>query len=82
MLITVVIELYLLAFGPLRSVFTSRELNDWAETMAERGIRMRTGLDEELEGWKEADSDSGSEDGEMADEIEYNASELRRLQPY
>ncbi|KAK7694899.1 hypothetical protein QCA50_002087 [Cerrena zonata] len=50
--------------------------------MAERGIRMRTGLDEELEGWKDAEEDSGSEDGGMADEMEYNASELRRLRPY
>lgn len=76
------IELYVLAFGPLRSVFSARELNDWAETMAERGMRMRTGLDEELEGWKETEEESGSEDGGMADEMEYNASELRRLRPY
>ena len=64
-------------------MFGARELNDWAETMVERGIRMRTGLDEERDGWKEAESEHGSdEDGAMADEIEYNASELRRLRPY
>ncbi|CAL1695334.1 unnamed protein product [Somion occarium] len=77
-------ELYLLAFGPLRSVFSSRELNDWAETMAERGIRMRTGLDEALEGWREGGSGSDGENAEgmPEDEIEYNAAELRRLRPY
>ncbi|TFK56970.1 DUF1740-domain-containing protein [Heliocybe sulcata] len=76
-------ELYLLAFGPLRSVFTSRELDGFAETMAERGIRMRQGLDEVLEGWtdpsraaREVEDDCGDE------EIEHRAQELRRLMPY
>ncbi|KAI0080269.1 DUF1740-domain-containing protein [Panus rudis PR-1116 ss-1] len=75
-------ELYLLAFGPLRSVFSARELNDWGETMAERGLRMRRGLDEALEGWSEpgARGERVSEDEE--DEIEYDARELRRLRPY
>ena len=75
-------ELYLLAFGPLRSVFSARELNEWADTMAERGIRMRKGLDEMLEGWME-DGAGKAQDDEMAeDEIEHNARELRRLMPY
>lgn len=74
-------ELYLLAFGPLRSVFQVHELNGLADTMAERGIRLRQNLDEILgqmdvtEGVRE-----GSEDSE--DEIEHNARELRRLMPY
>ncbi|KAJ3803379.1 NRDE-2, necessary for RNA interference-domain-containing protein [Lentinula aff. detonsa] len=44
-------DLYLLAFGPLRSVFENWELDALAETMAERGIRMRKGLEEVLEEW-------------------------------
>lgn len=54
--------------------------------MIEKGIRMRRGLDEALEGWvvphgggreDQEEDDDGSED-----EIEYNARELRRLRPY
>lgn len=76
--------MYLVAFGPLRSVFQKHELNALADTMAERGIRLRQGLDEvvgntgdEIE--EKEDNERGS-DGE--DEIEYNAKELRRLMPY
>ena len=55
----------------------------WGGGGGEGGVGKRTGLDEELDGWKEAESEHGSdEDGAMADEIEYNASELRRLRPY
>ncbi|KAI0756690.1 NRDE-2, necessary for RNA interference-domain-containing protein [Daedaleopsis nitida] len=75
-------ELYLIAFGPLRTVFDERELHQLADTMAERGIRMRVGLDEvagEVDDNKEEDGDveSGEED-----EIEYKAREQRRLMPY
>ena len=73
------IELYLLAFGPLRSVFQVHELNALAETMAERGIRLRRGLEDVIESVAEAD---GEEDDESEDEIEHNARELRRLLPY
>ncbi|TBU34597.1 NRDE-2, necessary for RNA interference-domain-containing protein [Dichomitus squalens] len=76
-------ELYLLAFGPLRAVFSTRELNQWADTMAERGIRMRAGLDEvvgDLMDNKAEDAMSDVGDGE--DEIEQRAKELRRLMPY
>ncbi|KAH9837066.1 NRDE-2, necessary for RNA interference-domain-containing protein [Rhodofomes roseus] len=75
-------ELYLLAFGPLRKAFSGRELNGWAETMAERGIRMRRGLDEALEGWTEEGGDNRAEETDTEDEIEHNARELRRLRPY
>ncbi|KAJ2971881.1 hypothetical protein NUW54_g12394 [Trametes sanguinea] len=87
-------ELYLLAFGPLRGAFSARELNQWADTMAERGVRMRVGLDEVVGEWTEGDGAQGSrrvaqsgngEEGgeeESADEIEHNARELRRLMPY
>ncbi|KAG5718792.1 UPF0614 protein [Termitomyces sp. T112] len=74
-------DLYLLAFGPLRSVFSGKELSGIADTMAERGLRLRAGLDEGLAGWKGGleegtDSESGS------DEIVDDARELRRLMPY
>jgi hypothetical protein len=76
-------ELYLLAFGPLRSVFGTQELNAFADTMAERELRLRKGLDEFLEGWEEAEAEKNREDSdESGDELEYNASELRRLMPY
>ncbi|KAL4266607.1 NRDE2 family protein [Pleurotus pulmonarius] len=74
-------ELYLLAFGPLRKVYTPSELNAFADTMAERGLRLRSGLDEALSGWKGGDSDEESHGSEM-DEIEQNAEEYRRLRPY
>lgn len=73
-------ELYLLAFGPLRSVFSALELNQIADTMAERGLRLRKGLDEMLEGYTVAEKVEDEEVDE--DEIEYDASELRRLRPY
>lgn len=79
------IELYLLAFGPLRSVFKKEELAHFADTMAERGIRMRQGLEEVLEGWtmgKRVEEREGEENNEQLDEIEENARELRRLMPY
>lgn len=79
-------ELYLLAFGPLRAVFNPRELDGWAETMAERGIRMRKGLDEVLETepvveMKAVAYDDGRMDyGEL--DVEERADVLRRLRPY
>ncbi|KAI0094968.1 NRDE-2, necessary for RNA interference-domain-containing protein [Irpex rosettiformis] len=80
-------ELYLIAFVQLRSVFNSKELNELGDTMAERGIRLREGLDEALEVWSEShgrvkgmDDDESEDYGE--EEIERNADELRRLKPY
>jgi len=75
-------ELYLLAFGPLRPVFTPRELTMWAETMAERGLRFRRGLDEILRGLQEQEADYGRKEDVGEADIEYNAEELRRLRPY
>ena len=79
-----IVELYLLAFGPLRSVFSPQELNELGITMAERGLRLRQGLDEALDGWAEpvAKRHLPADDEEAEDEIEYNARELRRLMPY
>ena len=53
--------------------------------MAERGVRMRKGLDDAVEGWVDTPEDKrGTEGGDSGeeDEIEYNARELRRLKPY
>lgn len=77
-------ELYLIAFGPLRSVFTGRELQDWAEAMVERGLRLRRGLDDAMEGFVDDETVVVTKNGgeEDEDEIEYNARELRRLRPY
>jgi len=57
-------DLYMVAFGPLRSEFTASELNGLAETMAERGLRMRRGLDEMLEGWELEDGEDTSSEHE------------------
>ena len=78
------VELYILAFGALRSTFTTHELNELGDTMMERGIRMRRSLDEAVEGFVDGTEplrrkevvDWGEED------IEHNAEELRRLRPY
>lgn len=71
-------ELYLLAFGPLRSVFQVHELNALAETMAERGIRFRQGLEDVMT----VEASQRPEDDESDDEMEHNARELKRLMPY
>ncbi|KAG6381068.1 NRDE-2, necessary for RNA interference-domain-containing protein [Boletus reticuloceps] len=73
--------LYLLAFGPLRQVFTARELAGFVDIMAERGLRIRRGLEEY--GWKGEEEMKGKDkDEEDEDEIEWAASERRRLMPY
>ncbi|KAJ6574984.1 NRDE-2, necessary for RNA interference-domain-containing protein [Mycena capillaripes] len=77
-------ELYLVAFGPLRGVFSAQELNGFADTMAERELRLRRGLDEFLEGWEENAPSDMDEDAEYngPDEIENAAKEYRQLLPY
>ncbi|KAJ8591485.1 hypothetical protein M405DRAFT_734897 [Rhizopogon salebrosus TDB-379] len=76
-------DLYMLAFGPLRSAFSSRELDGFMDIMAERGIRMRKGIDEYLEGrgGDEIGSDTEGLEG-SEDEIEHEARERRMLMPY
>ncbi|KAH9064097.1 DUF1740-domain-containing protein [Lactarius vividus] len=74
-------DIYMQAFDRLRPVFSTHELKNLWETMVERGIRIRTGLEEEVGGWNEVDVNS--EEGEDAlDEVEYNSWELARLKPY
>ncbi|PBL01212.1 hypothetical protein ARMGADRAFT_1007241 [Armillaria gallica] len=75
-------DLYLLAFDHLRSVFSIRELHDFVNTMAERGIRMRKELDVELQSIQAGGGSDDSEDSGNESEIERNARELRRLKPY
>ncbi|KAJ6621607.1 NRDE-2, necessary for RNA interference-domain-containing protein [Mycena sp. CBHHK59/15] len=74
-------ELYLVAFGPLRAVFSAHELNGFADTMAERELRLRRGLDEFLEGWEEKE-EHNDEDEDSGDEIESAAKEYRHRLPY
>lgn len=79
-------ELYLIAFGPLREVFSTRELRLLAESMAERRIRMRVGLEEVVGDWTDNVNRAREEIGESQsgdeDEIEESARERRRLMPY
>lgn len=79
------VDFYLLAFGPLRTVFSEKELQDFVDAMAERGIRMRQSFEDVVDvkatsTIREDEQDSGSES--PMDEIEYRAQELRRLRPY
>lgn len=75
-------DLYMMAFGPLRSVFSVRELDGFVDIMAERGIRMRKGIDEyRMTGGDESSSDSEDLD-DSEDEIEHEARQRRRLMPY
>jgi hypothetical protein len=77
------LELYLLAYGPLRSVFQAHELTALADTMVERNIRLHQGLDEIVTDSMEKSHNSDSHsDHDSVDEIEENAQELRRLMPY
>ncbi|KAF8530991.1 NRDE-2, necessary for RNA interference-domain-containing protein [Gautieria morchelliformis] len=74
-------ELYLLAFGSLRSVFTARELENWAETMAERGIRMHRDLDGYATKGEYDESADESEAGEE-NEFDMETRDYRRLAPF
>ena len=50
--------------------------------MVERGLRIRKGLEEVIDGWdEEKRTEDEGRDGEL-DEIEYDAQELARLKPY
>ncbi|KAI9512862.1 DUF1740-domain-containing protein [Russula earlei] len=74
-------DIYMEAFIRLRPVFTAHELKTLWETMVERGLRIRKGLEDVFDGWGNAKEDEGS-DGHELDEIEYNSRELARLKPY
>jgi FKBP-type peptidyl-prolyl cis-trans isomerase len=50
--------------------------------MVERGLRIRKGLEEVIEGWVEGEAHLEEGGREELDEIEYNSRELARLKPY
>ena len=78
--LTYLLELYLLALGRLRGLFKSRELVTLVESMAERGLRLRGSIDELVDGL--SDGVSELEDGVADEEVAERAAELRRLMPY
>lgn len=79
-------ELYLMAFeDDLRTAFAMHELLSLADTMAEKGIRLRRSLNDmsEAHGELNEERNSNVSDGSgEEDEVEYNSRELRRLRPY
>ncbi|KAJ7169756.1 NRDE-2, necessary for RNA interference-domain-containing protein [Mycena filopes] len=75
-------ELYLLAFGPLRGVFSAQELDGFADTMAERELRLRRGLEEFVEGWEEKERRQADPASPSENEIELAAEEYRQRLPY
>lgn len=83
-------DLYLLPFGSLRSAYTAKELEELANLMAQRRIRVRIALDAFVEDWQE---EAGDDDGgdAMREEGIVGVDELRlireqeerkRLMPY
>lgn len=78
------VELYLLSFGPLRSVFEQHELTLFGARMTEQ-VRLRVGFDE-IAGLDDAGSRSDLDemkwDGGGDDDQSKRAQERRRLMPY
>ena len=72
--LTYLLELYLLALGRLRGLFKSRELVTLVESMAERGLRLRGSIDELVDGL--SDGVSELEDGVADEEVAERAAEL------
>jgi len=70
------------AFDRLRPVFSTHELRSLWETINERGLRIRRGLEEEIEGWNDVNREAGEDVGGDLDEIECDSRELARLKPY
>jgi len=56
-----------MAFGVPRSVFATQELGLLVGLMAERGLRLRQGLDEALEGWDESGAEESGEQRSRGD---------------
>ena len=65
-------------------MYTARELAVLADTMAERGIRLRRTLEDILEehGVDEGRAENGARVDEGETELEYESRERRRLMPY
>ncbi len=70
------------AFTRLRPAFSAHELKSLWEAMVERGLRIRRGLEEVIEGWDDGKGTHVESEGVELDEIEYNSRELARLKPY
>lgn len=84
-------DLYLLPFGPLRTVYMAKELEELSDLMAERRIRVRVSLDGFVAGWDEAGSSAGEAEDPMREEASSGLDERRliseqeerkRLMPY
>lgn len=84
-------DLYLLPFGPLRSAYTAKELEELANLMAQRRIRVRIALDAFVEDWQEEASDDDDGGDAMREEGFVGVDEFRlireqeerkRLMPY
>jgi len=77
-------DLYLLPFRqPLRDQFKKSELELWANTMMERQIRLREGIEDYLETEGAENSDNDTMNGEGGDkELESLIDDRRRLAPY
>ena len=77
--------MYMQAFDRLRTTFSAHELKSLWEAMVERGLRIRRGLEEVIEGQDDGQGPRVKDeepDGVELDEIEYNSRELARLKPY
>jgi hypothetical protein len=70
------------AFNRLRTAFSAHELKSLWEAMVERGLRIRRGLEEIIEGREDGQRAHEEPDGVELDEIEHNSRELARLKPY
>jgi hypothetical protein len=77
-------DLYMMAFGPLRTVFKITELNDLVSAMAERGLRLRRDIEELLEGWEDPSMavDNGDEGNEGDVELETLMYNREQAKPY
>jgi hypothetical protein len=83
-MILINVDLYMMAFGPLRTVFKITELNDLLSAMAERGLRMRRDIEEFLEGWEDPFMavDNGDEGNEGDMELETLMYNREQAKPY
>ena len=79
-------ELYMLPFSPfLRQYFTAKELQDWAEIMVEKGIRIRLPFEQY---WRSTsatdylDRDDGGDPMKEEDRVFDFLQERKTLMPY
>ncbi|KAG8759738.1 hypothetical protein FRC14_005124 [Serendipita sp. 396] len=76
-------EFYMMAFGPLRSEFSARELNALVEVMVDRGVRMRRDLGGFLKGWIDPsalEDEEASNGGDM--EVEAMVQAREQAKPF